>query len=67
LSRITSGPLTPPMVLYRILGLIEVIRGSTISGAMAAEEDAKGGAAVRRTVLNSENGTNWVEIVAALR
>jgi hypothetical protein len=55
------------MVLYRILGLIEVIRGSTISGAMAAEEDAKGGAAVRRTVLNSENGTNWVEIVAALR
>jgi hypothetical protein len=48
------------MVLYRILGLIEVIRGSIISGAMAAEEDAKGGAAVRSTILNSEDGTNWV-------
>lgn len=37
LSKITSGPLTPPIVLYRIRGLMEVMRGSTIaSGAMAA-------------------------------
>jgi hypothetical protein len=36
LSRMTSGPLTPPMVLYFNRGLIEVIRGSrSAEGAMA--------------------------------
>jgi len=33
-SRITNGPLTPPMVLYLILGWIAVMRGSSIPGAM---------------------------------
>jgi len=53
------------MVLYRILGLIEVIRGSNISGAMAVGEDAKVTAAVRRTILNSDDGTNGMKIAAA--
>lgn len=35
LSRITNGPLTPPMVLYRILGVTEIMRGSTTSGIVA--------------------------------
>jgi len=28
LSRITNGPLIPPIVLYRILGVTDIIRGS---------------------------------------
>ena len=31
----TSGPLTPPMVLYFSRGLMEVMRGSSIEGAIA--------------------------------
>lgn len=33
-SQMTRGPLTPPIVLYFSLGLIEVIRGSSADGAM---------------------------------
>jgi hypothetical protein len=38
LSRMTSGPLTPPIVLYFNLGFIELMRGSSTSaeGAMTA-------------------------------
>ena len=36
LSRMTSGPLTPPIVLYFSRGLIEVMRGSSMEGAMLA-------------------------------
>jgi hypothetical protein len=35
LSRITNGPFTPPMVLYRIRGVTEIMRGSTTSGIVA--------------------------------
>lgn len=34
LSKMTRGPLTPPIVLYRILGRILVIRGSWFSEAI---------------------------------
>ena len=34
LSKITKGPFTPPIVLYRIRGWIVVMRGSCISFAM---------------------------------
>lgn len=40
LSRITNGPLTPPIVLYRILGVTCIIRGS-IMGAMAESDQRK--------------------------
>ena len=33
-SKMTSGPFTPPMVLYRIRGRMLIIRGSTVSGAI---------------------------------
>jgi hypothetical protein len=35
LSRTTNGPLMPPMVLYRILGWTDIMRGSITSGMMA--------------------------------
>ena len=36
-SRMTSGPLTPPIVLYRMRGVTDIMRGSTSSPlAMAA-------------------------------
>lgn len=35
LSRMTKGPLTPPMVLYLILGCILVMRGSSTLVAIA--------------------------------
>ena len=31
----TNGPLTPPMVLYRMRGVTEIMRGSTTSGMVA--------------------------------
>jgi hypothetical protein len=37
LSRITNGPLTPPMVLYRRRGVTDIIRGSR-SGMAASVE-----------------------------
>ena len=43
LSRMTSGPLTPPIVLYFSRGLIEVMRGSSMEGAiLAGQEDGTG-------------------------
>jgi hypothetical protein len=33
LSRMTSGPFTPPMVLYRIRGWTDIMRGSRLDMA----------------------------------
>jgi hypothetical protein len=35
LSSTTNGPLMPPMVLYRILGWTDIMRGSITSGMVA--------------------------------
>jgi hypothetical protein len=43
LSRITNGPLTPPIVLYRIRGVTDIMRGSTMSGIVAEAERFGGG------------------------
>ena len=35
LSKTTNGPLIPPMVLYRIRGWTDIMRGSIVSDMMA--------------------------------
>lgn len=60
LSRMTNGPLTPPIVLYRILGVTEIMRGSMMSGMVAVLSDSGvGGVSLERR--------SWAAIGVLLR
>jgi hypothetical protein len=62
LSRITNGPLTPPMVLYRILGVTEIMRGSTTSGIVAVVSGS-GRCSIARSEIEGRGRSVASEIV----
>jgi hypothetical protein len=60
LSRTTNGPLMPPMVLYRIRGWTDIMRGSITSGMMAVVSATfRGGVLVREGSSAAEGAFMW--------
>jgi hypothetical protein len=64
LSRTTNGPLMPPIVLYRMRGWTDIMRGSITSGMMAVvSASSRGWVSVEEVSLAAGGACRAVEAV----